>query len=134
MSIHTLDPQFRAVGFFTGENVNTISKLVTDTIAQSYTNRKVMVPNPHIVRFMQIVQEDRSESVPKMNQRVVMDIVRSFLNHVEETERSNQWAYHRWDAYNRDPKLQIQAFEKPKLRGHRAQKNDARGFRFHFTY
>ncbi len=133
-SIHTLDPQFRVPGFFTHENVKTISQLVTDTIAQSYTGRKVIVPNPHIVRFMQIVHEDRLESIPKMNQRVTMDLVRSFLNHVEEQERANNWAYHRWDAYNRDPKLGIKSFETPKLRGNRVQRRDARGFRFHFTY
>lgn len=133
-SIHTLQPSFRVPGFFTKENVSTISRLVTETIAKSYTARKVIVPDSHIVRFMQIVQEERPESVAKMNQRVVMDLVRSFLNHVEEQERANNWAYHRWDAYNWGANLGIRPYEKPKLRGKRVGKNDARGFRFHFTY
>ncbi len=132
-SIHVLDA-IRVPGFFTQENIGTISRLVTETILQSYTQRKVIVPDPHIVRFMQIIEEDRRESVPKMNQRVVMDLVRSFFNYVEQTERSNQWAYHRWDAFNFDPKLGIKSFETPKLRGNRVRRNDARGYRFHFTY
>ncbi len=135
MSIHTLDSSFsRVPGFFTQENVNTISHLITSTIAQSYTGKKVVVPDPHIVRAMQHTHEERLESVAKMNQRVVLDITRGFFDHVSEQERANNWAYHRWDAYNRDPKLGIKSFETPKLRGNRVQRNDERGFRFHFTY
>jgi len=134
MSIHTLDPQWRVPGFFTGENVKTISQLTTQTIAKTYRDRKVIIPDPHIVRFMQIVQEDRPESVPKMNQRVIMDLVRSFVNHVEEQERANNWAYHRYDAATFDPKLGIKNFETPKLKGKSAQKNTSRGLRFHSTY
>lgn len=134
MSIHTLDPTFRVPGFFTQENVNTISKLITLTIAQSYTDKKVIVPDPHIWRDMQRVQEERPESVARMNRRVVMNIVRGFLDFVQETQRANMWAHHRWDGYNFDPKLGIKQFETPKLRGNRVQRRDDRGFRFHFTF
>ena len=134
-SIHTLDPQFRTPGFFTQENVNTISQLVTATIAQSYSGKKVIVPNPHIIRFMQKIHEDRLESIPKMNQRVVMELVRSFLSHVDQQERANYWAAHRWDAYNRNPEqLGIRPHDTPKLRGERVKRNDHRAFRFHYTY
>lgn len=133
-SIHTLDPQFRTPGYFTQENINTISQLVTATIAQSYSGKKVIVPDAHIVRFMQKIHEERLESIPKMNQRVIAELVRSFLNHVSKQEQANNWAYHRWDAYNWDANLGIKPFETPKLRGNRVKRQDARGYRFHFTY
>ena len=134
MSIHTLQPQFRVPGFFTQDNVDTISQLVTDTIAQSYSGKKVIVPNPHIVRFMQSIQEDRPESIPKMNQPVVISLVRTFLAFDTENERNNNWAYHRYDAYNHGANLGIKAFDKPRLKGPYVGKQTARSFRFHFTY
>lgn len=135
MSIHTLDPQFRVPGFFTQENVNTISQLITETIAQSYSGKKVIVPNPHIVRFMQSIQEDRPESIPKMNERVVIAIVRTFLDFVAENERNNNWSYFRYDAYNRGANLGIKPYDKPKLKGSFVgRENTQRRFTFHFTY
>ena len=134
-SIHTLDPQFRVPGFFTKENIRTISKLVTQTIADTYTLRKVVIPDPHILIYMQIVHEaDRVESVSKLNERVVVGLVRSFLDHVLQQERANDWAIHRYDAYNHDPSLGIKPYETPKLRGNKVRRDADRGFRFHFTY
>lgn len=135
MSIHTLDPQFRVPGFFTQENVNTISRLITETIGQSFSGKKVIVPDPHIVRFMQSIQEDRPEPIPKMNERVVIAIVRTFLDFVYENERNNNWSYFRYDAYNRGANLGIKPYDKPKLKGNFVgRQNTQRRFTFHFTY
>lgn len=134
MSIHTIDPQFRLPGFFTKENINTISELITMTIAQDYHGKKVVVPDEYIVRYMQKVHEEKIESIGKMNQRVIMDVVRTFVNHVEETERNNMWANNRWNAYNRDESLGIKPYDTIKLKGERVGKNDARSFQFQFTY
>lgn len=135
-SIHTLDPQFRIPGFFTQDNINTISQLITQTIAQSYTNKKVIVPDPHIVRMMQYVQEERPESVAKMNQRVVMDAVRSFLNFADQNAVHNNWAINRWNAFNYDSQLGIKQFETPSITTTKVLRSGRgdRGFRFHFTY
>jgi hypothetical protein len=132
-SINTLQPTFRTPGFFTEENIKTISELTTQTIGNTYKDKKVVVPNDVIVRFMQIVQEDRIEEVPKMNQRVIMDLVRSFLNFVKKNEQSNYFAENRWNAYMYDPQLHIKPFDEPKLRGERVGRSDLRGFRFHFS-
>jgi hypothetical protein len=134
MSIHTLDPQFRVPGFFTQENINTISQLVTDTIAQSYTGKKVIVPDSHIVRFMQIVHEDRVESVAKMNQRVVLDLVRSFMNHASAQEKANNWANNRWEAYNWGPTLGIKQFETPRHTVEKVGRRPRGTGYFQFTY
>lgn len=134
MSIHTLQPGFRVPGFFTEDNVNTISQIVTQTIGRKYSEKRVVVPNEDIVKFMQIVHEDRVESVAKMNERVVIDLVRSFFSHIEQIEQANNWADNRWNAYMYDPSLNMKNFEEPKLRGDRVGRSDGKGaFRFHFT-
>ena len=136
MSIHTIDPQWRIPGFFTQENVDTLSNLITETIAQSYSKKKVIVPKPNIVRIMQFIQEQRPESIPKMNERVIMEIVSEFLNFTYENERSNNWSYFRYDAYNRTPNTGLKPYETPKLKGegYAGRGNTELGFRFHFTY
>jgi hypothetical protein len=77
---------------------------------------------------MEEVYNERLEPLPKMNQRVVLHLVRSFLNHTDEMEKVNMFADNRWNAYNYSSNLGIKPYETPKL-------NDRhRGFRFHFTY
>lgn len=136
MSIHTLGQQWRIPGFFTEENVDTLSSLITDTIAQSYVGKKVIVPKPHIVRIMQHIQEQRPESIERMNQRVVLDIVAEFISFANQNERNNNWSYFRYDAYNRTPNVGIKPYETPKLKGegYAGRGNTQLGYRFMFTY
>jgi hypothetical protein len=136
MSIHTLGGQWRIPGFFTEDNVNTLSQLITDTIAQSYTGKKVVVPNPHIVRIMQHIHEQRPESIPKMNERVIMNIVAEFIDFVNQNERNNNWSYFRYDAYNRTPNTGLKPYEKPKLKGegYAGRGNTYLPPRFYFSY
>ena len=127
MSIHTLDPGFRVPGFFTEENIQFISYKVTKILSLEF-NAKVIVPTSSIMREMQYIHEDRVQTIPKMNQRVIMELVRSFRNYQDEIKKANYWSQNIWNAYNYSPALGIKPYETPKL-----DKN-VRGLRFAMTF
>jgi hypothetical protein len=138
-SIHTLGKITRVPGFFTKENVSTISKLITETIKQNFSSEQskykmVVVPDPHIVRMMQQIQEEYIEDISKMNQRVVMTIVRMFMDDTRKQEQANYWASNYWNAWNYQ-ELGIKQFDTPNLKGKKVGKNtDLSAFSFRFTY
>lgn len=136
MSIHTLQPNWRIPGFFTEENVKFLSDKITEHLSKYYSGKKVVIPDPHIVRIMQHIQEQRPESIPRMNQRVLIDIVAEFMDFVQKNENANNWSYFRYDAYNRTPNLGIKPYETPKLKGpdYAGRGNTYLPPRFHFTY
>lgn len=127
MSIHTIYPGFRLPGFFTRENIHFISAKVTEILGTEF-NARVIIPDSAIMREMQIQHEDRLQSIAKMNQRVIMELVRSFRNYQAEIRRASMWAQNMWGAYNYSPELGIKPYETPKLN------KNARGMRFAMTY
>ena len=127
MSIHTLDQSFLLPGFFTRENIEFISNKVTDILAKEY-NGKVVIPSSSIMREMQTQYEDRVDTIAKMNQRVIMELVRSFRNYQSEITRASYWAQNVWNAHLYHPSLGIKQYETPKLN------KNVRGMRFAFTF
>lgn len=121
--------------FFTEENVAFIQALITKTIAQTYSGKKVVIPKEDIKRTMQKIYEDQIETVPKMNRRVVMDLVRSFIDYTEETEKVNTWNDSKWDASLGllNGCLSTRSFYTPKLKQN-LNYSRQNGGRFHFTY
>ena len=135
MSIHTLMPTFRVPGFFEKENIQTISKITTQTIAQRYQGKRVIIPDDEILKFMQIVHEDRVESVAKMNERTVIDLVRSFYDFVGRNEQANYWSTNKWNAAMYDVSLGMKPYDdNVKLRGGKVGRDAIGGqVRFYFT-
>jgi len=127
MSIHTIYPGHRVPGFFTKLNIKFISDKVTEILGREY-KQKIIVPDSSIMREMQYQHEFMVESVAKLNQRVIMSLLRSFRNYQDEINKANYFAGNVWNAYNYDNSLGIRQFSKPKLN------DNARGFRFHFTF
>lgn len=127
MSIHTLDPGFRLPGFFDQRNIDFISHRVTEILSMEY-NARVIIPDASIKMEMQNQHEDRIGTISKMNQRVIMELVRSFRNYQEEIKKKDNWSRNIWNAYNYDPSLGIKPYDKMKM-------NDrARGMRFAMTF
>ena len=137
--IHTLQTS-RLPMFFTQENVNTIKDLFDQTIAQNFDlanskYKKIVIPQPHIIRTMQSVHEEYLEDIASMNQRVCMILVRSFMNDINTTERNNYWSSNYWNAINYQ-NLGIKQFETPNIRGKKVGRSttDMSQVRFNFTY
>ena len=127
MSIHTLDPGFRLPGFFDQTNINFISQKITQILGKEY-NAQVIIPDASIFIEMQHQHEDRIDTLAKLNQRVIMELVRSFRNYQEEIKQKSGWSQNIWNAYNYDPSLGIKPYETPKMR------DNVRGMRFAMTF
>ncbi len=87
MSIHTIFPGGRVDGFFDGDNVSFITNKITELMKREYY-QSVAVDKSSIVRVMQRIHLERMESVPKMNQRVIMSIMNEIRNHQNEMRKN----------------------------------------------
>jgi hypothetical protein len=127
-SIHTLYPGYRDPTFFNPQNVAYISNILTATMAKQY-RQKIIFTDSSIMRTMQRVFEERYESVPQMNQRVILDLLREARDQFAETDRQNWFLSNIWEAYNYDPVLGIKPYDS------QFKMNDRyRGMNFHFTF
>lgn len=134
MSLYYLASGSTTEGFFTDINRQYLSDLITQTIAQTYSGTKVVVPMDHIDRIMQKIQWELTESVAKMNRRVVLDITREFIEYTEDNERINNWNNARFSAERvLDGNLNTRNFYTPKLRQN-LNYTKSNGGRFFFTY
>lgn len=134
-SVFTIDPGFRMPGYFTEENVALISKMVTDTLAKEY-KQKIVITDSSIMRRMVQVHEERVETVPQMNRRVALDLLREVRNQYDETERANYLMTNRWNSYNYDPSLGILPYVPIKMKTDSISpsRNKYLPMRFHFTF
>lgn len=123
---HTLQPS-RVANFFTQENYDLISCILTNTLAKEYNQKIVFTPSS-IARECDMIHNERPDTVPNMNQRVILSLLQQFRNESDMIEKNNYLMENYWHSYNYDPILGKQPFEKPKLN------TNSRGFRFHFTF
>lgn len=127
----TIWPGYIPHDYYTDENVEFLSKEITKAI-QKDISTPVKVDTGSIVRVMGRVLEQRLESIPKMNQRVIMYVVNDYLDYALQTNRNLLWA----DAYVDSQRL----FDPSVRRGAIANwtvklnpKNPATTSRFYFT-
>lgn len=83
----SINPQF-----FHPVNVSFIQSKVTETLARDFRGTQISIDRESIVREMIHVITLRHESVPRMNQRVVMELCNIFRNHQVETHKHLDWS------------------------------------------
>ena len=113
-SVFTVYPGYRDYTFFNGHNVALISNILTETLAKEF-KQKVIITDESIMRTMQQIFEERYETIPEMNRRVLIELLRDFRNQMFATEKANYLLNNKWEAYNYDPVLGIKPYETPKL-------------------
>ena len=131
MSIFNLAPnQSRAPGFFCPENIEYLCNTLTETLKREYRGT-VKFTRASVVRAMQRIHEERVETVPQMNQRVLIDLLRIFRNEMEENNRINGFWDNdgAWKAWNYDPFLGIQQHD-----SRRKMNLRTRPLRFRYTF
>jgi restriction endonuclease len=89
--VQTIYPGYIPDDYFTKENVEWIQKRVTELIHKDISTN-VTIDIGSIVRVMQRILEQRLESIPSMNQRVLMELTRHYLNYQVEANRNLYWA------------------------------------------
>ena len=74
-----LHTQFNSapVGLFDEDNIGFIQSKISEVLAREYKQR-ILISRGDIIRIMGKTAEQFLESIPKMNQRVVMDICNDF--------------------------------------------------------
>lgn len=80
MSIHTVFPGFRNFNFFSDENVAFIQQKIIDVLKGEFF-QDILIDVGSIKRVMERVHLERLESIPKMNQRVIMYCTNDFRNY-----------------------------------------------------
>lgn len=86
----TLTQQSVPPGYFNMKNVLFIQNAVADVLNREFVQR-ITVPPGDIVRIMQRVIEERLETIPRMNQRVIMYLTNEFRNHQIQRDKHMRW-------------------------------------------
>lgn len=89
--IQTIFPTYIPQGYYDQDNVEFLQHKICDILKRTY-KQSVIVDKASIVRVMQRVHEERLESIPKMNQRVIMYVTNSFNTHQLEATKHLRWA------------------------------------------
>jgi restriction endonuclease len=83
-------PNYIPEDYFTKENVEFIQRKVTEMIHKDIST-DVTIDTSSIVRVMQRILEQRLEEIPALNQRVIMELTRHYLNYQVEANRNLWW-------------------------------------------
>jgi hypothetical protein len=98
--ILTIGQSYYSPEFFSDENVNFIQDKITKVINKDITT-KVTIPKESIARIMFRVMSERLETIPKMNERVVMTCVNDYLVYQLSVSKHLNWA----DGYIQSQRL-----------------------------
>lgn len=137
--IHTIIPGATiSEGFFDDDNITFVQEKVAEVLHREYY-QTIVVSRADIIRVMQRVLEDRRETVPKMNQRVIMILTNDFRTHQIDVNRKLNWE--RGYAFSQqriDPIGKIEYFDRRLIKTKDQKKYDGREkvggtVRFYFT-
>ena len=88
--LHAVFPVVRPEGFFTRRNVAFLQSKIGTMMKEEFgTFLKISASD--VVRIMQRVAEYRIESIPRMNERVVMEITADYRQHLLQLNRQLKW-------------------------------------------
>lgn len=127
----TIWPGYIPPDYYTKENVDFLSDQITKAIQKDITT-PVKVDTNSIVRVMGRVLEQRLETIPKMNQRVIMYVVNDYLDYQLDVNKKLNWA----DGYVQSQRLFDPTFRRGVVSSWGVKtnpKNSATTARFYFT-
>jgi len=137
--IHTIIPGATLnEGFFDNDNITFVQEKVAEVLHRQYYQTIVM-SRADIIRVMQRVLENRRETVPKMNQRVIMILTDDFRTHQLDVNRKLNWeAGYAYSQQRIDPIGKLEYFDSRSIKLTNTRKFDNRekiggSLRFHFT-
>ena len=93
----TVYPGFIPDGYFDEDNVNFIQNKIAEILSRVFKQR-IVIDKGSIVRVMQRVLSERIESIPKMNERVLMYLNNSFMTHQAERDKHMKWDDSRYQS------------------------------------
>ena len=86
-TLHTLAPNATIpIGYFDEDNIRFIQNRIIEVLGREF-RQNIRIDRGSIIRIMERVAVQRLESVPKMNQRVVMYLTNDFRTHQLQSEK-----------------------------------------------
>lgn len=89
-SIHTIFPSAIVQGYFSDENVSFIREKIVQVLKKEFV-QSINIDVASVKRVMERVIVERRESVPRMNQRVIMYLCNEFRNHQLNVKKHMNW-------------------------------------------
>lgn len=90
-TIHTIVPNANIpLGYFDEDNIRFIQARIKEVLRREY-NQDVKFDRASIIRLMERVITERRESIPKMNQRVVMYAANEFRTYQIDLNKKLAW-------------------------------------------
>ena len=90
---HTIFPGFVPDGFFDDDNIEFIRDKVSRVLNIDYVQR-INIDRASVIRVMLRVIGERLETIPKMNQRVIMYLCDEYRNHQYQLHKHLKWEDH----------------------------------------
>jgi len=90
---HTIFPGFVPDGFFDRDNVEFIRAKVVSVLHGEFY-QAINIDRASVIRVMQRVLGERLETIPKMNQRVIMYLTNEYRNHQGQLHKHLKWEEH----------------------------------------
>lgn len=135
-TIHTLVPNSSIpYGFFDEDNIRFIQDKIKRVLRREF-KQNILIDRASIIRLMERVVEERAETIPMMNQRVVMYGTNEFRVHQLEVDKHLKWEAHYIESQRLyDPTVEISRFDQQRIKlANRLGKSKVGGTsRFYFT-
>lgn len=90
MNFQTILPTAIPLGYFEDDNIDFLVKTL-DEISRREFGKPVKFARSGLIRAMQRIGEERLESIPRMNQRVIMSMMSDFRLYQKELKRNFRW-------------------------------------------
>ena len=90
---HTVFPGFVPDGYFDDDNIEFIRTKIADVLSGEFYQR-INFDRASVIRIMSRVLEERLETIPKMNQRVLMYLGDEYRNHQGQLHKHLKWEEH----------------------------------------
>jgi hypothetical protein len=116
-TIHTLVPNATVpLGYFDEDNIRFIQDKIRRVLRREF-KQDILIDRASIVRLMERALLDRIETVPKMNQRVVMYATNEFRDHQLEVDKHLKWEAHYVESQRLyDPTTEVSRFDWQQLK------------------
>lgn len=90
---HTVFPGFVPDGYFDNDNIEFIRDKCIRVLRGEF-HQDINFDRASVIRIMSRVMEERLETIPKMNQRVIMYLCSEYRNHQATLHKHLKWEEH----------------------------------------
>lgn len=90
---HSIFPGAVPDGYFESENIEFIRRKAAEVLSIEFV-QTILFDRASVVRIMQRVLDERLETIPKMNQRVIMYLVNEYRVHQADLHKKFKWEEH----------------------------------------